>query len=187
MERMASSTGSVRLLCGIGECQPSIFNLQCFGFDDFGVGLNGGSLASPTIRILVVDDLEAWRQRIRSMLQTRPELCVVAEAADGLEAVQKAQELKPDLILLDIGLPNLDGLEAAKRIHQVAPDARIVFLTQNRDKDVVQAALRNGARGYVLKTDAGSELLTAVAGVLGGDDFVSSGIKGGDSGETEDT
>ena len=91
------------------------------------------------------------------------------------------------MILLDIGLPSLDGLEAANRIHQVAPDARIIFLTQNRDKDVVQAALRNGARGYVLKTDAESELLTAVAGVLGGDNFVSSGIKRDDSGETENT
>src|ERR1700758_1634862 len=72
-------------------CDPVVFGIQQ-PFDDFGVGLNGGSLASPTIRILVVDDLEAWRQRIRSMLQTRPELCVVAEAADGLEAIQKAQE-----------------------------------------------------------------------------------------------
>ena len=120
------------------------------------------------------------------MLQTRPELCVVAEAADGLGAVQKAQELKPDLILLDIGLPNLDGLEAAKQILQVAPDAAIIFLTANRDKDIVQAASRTGARGYVLKTDAGKELLTAVAGVLGGDDFVSSGIEGSDSGDAED-
>lgn len=121
------------------------------------------------------------------MLQTRPELRVVAEVGDGLEAVQKAQELKPDLILLDIGLPNLDGLEAANRIRQVAPDAAIIFLTQNSDKDIVRAALSTGARGYILKTDAGSELLNAVAVVLEGDDFVSSGITEGDSGEAEDT
>jgi DNA-binding NarL/FixJ family response regulator len=121
------------------------------------------------------------------MLQTRPELRVVAEVGDGLEAVQRAKELQPDLIVLDIGLPNLDGLEAANRIRQVAPDAAVIFLTQNRDKDVVRAALGTGARGYVLKADAGRELLTAVAGVLGGDDFVSSGIEGGDSGETENT
>ena len=120
------------------------------------------------------------------MLQTRPELRVVAEVGDGLEAVQKAQELKPDLILLDIGLPTLNGLEAADRIRQVAPDARIIFLTQNNDRDVVRAALRAGARGYVLKADAGNELFSAVEGVLGGDDFVSRGIKLGDSGETED-
>jgi DNA-binding NarL/FixJ family response regulator len=120
------------------------------------------------------------------MLQTRPELCVVAEAGDGLEAVQKAKELQPDLIVLDIGLPNLDGLEAATRMHQVAPDAAIIFLTQISDKDVVKAALDAGARGYVLKTEAGRELLTAVGAVLGGDDFVSSGIKWSNSGEAED-
>ena len=81
---------------------------------------------------------------------------------------EKAQELKPDIILLDIGLPNLNGLEAANRIRQVAPDAAIIFLTQNSDKEIIRAALNTGARAYVLKTDAGTELLRAVAGVLGG-------------------
>ena len=109
--------------------------------------------------------------------ETRPELRVVAEVGDGLEAVQKAQELKPDLILLDIGLPTLNGLEAADRLGQVAPDARIIFLIQNSDRDVVRAVLRAGARGYVLKADAGSELFSAVEAVIGGDDFVSTGIK----------
>jgi two-component system nitrate/nitrite response regulator NarL len=104
-----------------------------------------------------------------------------------LEAVQKAEELQPDLILLDIGLPNLNGLEVANRVRQVAPDSPIIFLTQNNDKTTVRAALNSGARGYVLKTDAGSELLTAVARVLEGDNFVSSGIKWGDSGENENT
>jgi DNA-binding NarL/FixJ family response regulator len=139
-----------------------------------------------SVRILVVDDFEPWRRQVCSILQTRAELRVVAEAADGLEAVQKAQELKPDLILLDIGLPNLNGLEAANRIREVAPGSAIIFLTQNRDKDMVRAAWSTGAQGYILKIDAGSELIAAVSGVLEGDDFVSSGIKGGDSGETED-
>jgi DNA-binding NarL/FixJ family response regulator len=140
-----------------------------------------------SFRIFVVDDYEPWRRHVCSMLQTQPELNVVAEIADGLEAVQQAQELKPDLILLDIGLPNLNGIEAAKRIHQVTPGVKIIFLTQVSDKDVVRAALSTGAQGYVLKIDAGSELFTAVAGVLGGDDFVSSGMRGEDSGETDDT
>jgi DNA-binding NarL/FixJ family response regulator len=126
------------------------------------------------MRILVVDDFEPWRQQICSMLQTRPKLRVVAEVGDELEAVQRAQELRPD-VMLDIGLPNPDGVETAKRICQTAPDAWIIFATQNGDKDIVRAALRTGAKGYLLKTDAESELLTAVAGVLGGDDFVSSG------------
>ena len=140
-----------------------------------------------SVRILVVDDYESWRKQVCSILQTQPELRVVAEVADGLAAVQKAQELQPDLILLDIGLPNLNGLEAAKRICQVAPEAAIIFLTQYSDKDTVGAALGTGAQGYVLKIDAGSELLPAIAGVLGGDDFVSSGIQRGDSDETANT
>jgi DNA-binding NarL/FixJ family response regulator len=143
--------------------------------------------AETPVRILLVDDFEPWRQQVCCMLQARPQLRVVAGAVDGLEAVQKAGELKPDLILLDIALPSLNGIEAANRIRQVAPDARIIFLTLNRDKDVVRAALSTGAQGYVLKTDAGSELLTAVAGVLGGSDFVSRGIKEDDSGETKNT
>ena len=121
---------------------------------------------TPSIRILVVDDFEQWRQQVRSILETRPELCVIAEVADGLKAVQEAKELKPDLILLDIGLPNLDGLEAASRIRQVAPDAAIIFLTQNSDEETVQAAFRTGAQGYVLKAKASSELLPAIEQVL---------------------
>ena len=87
-------------------------------------------------RILLVDDHAPWRQQVHSILRKQPELSIVAEVADGLKAVQKAQELQPDLILLDIGLPNLNGLEAAKAIRQVAPKARIVFLTQNNDIDI---------------------------------------------------
>jgi len=123
-------------------------------------------LGTALIRILVVDDFEQWRQQIRSIIETRSELHVIAEAADGLEAVQKAQELKPDLILLDIGLPNLNGLQAANRIHQVAPDAAIIFLTQNSDEELVQAALRCGAQGYVLKGKGASELLPAIEQAL---------------------
>jgi two-component system NarL family response regulator len=135
----------------------------------------GNPLSS--VRVLVVDDFDPWRQQVCSMLQMRAELRVVAEVGDGLEAVQKAEELKPGLILLDIGLPNQTGLEAANRIRQVAHDAAIIFLTQNSDKDVIQAALSTGAQGYVLKTDAGSELFTAIGAVLAGDDFVSSGCE----------
>jgi len=137
--------------------------------------------------MLVVEDFEPWRQQVCSILQTRPEFCVVAEVADGLEAVRKAKELQPDLILLDIGLPTLDGVEAAKRIRQVAPDAGIIFVTQNNDRDLVRAALSTGAQGYVLKADAGSELLPAITRVLGGDGYVSHGIRWGKSGENEKT
>jgi len=141
----------------------------------------------PLIRVLLVDDFAPWRREVCSLLKGQTELQIFGEVGDGFEAVQKAQELKPDLILLDIGLPNLDGLEAARRIRRVAPDTKIVFLTQNNDKDVVRAALSTGAQGYVLKADAGAELLTAVARILGGGDFVSSGIEVDESSDPADT
>ena len=111
------------------------------------------------------------------MLEARPEFQIVGEASDGLEAVQRAQELKPDLILLDISLPNLNGIEAETRLSQLVPSARVLFLTQNKDAYLARAALSNGAQGYVLKTDAGRELFPAIKAVLRGGTFVSSGIK----------
>ena len=111
------------------------------------------------------------------MLQARREWEVISEASDGLEAVQIAQNLKPDIILLDIGLPKLNGIEAAKRIRQVSPNSKIIFLSQNNDLDIVRAAL-TGVGGYVRKTDAKRELLSAVDAVLRGKQFVSSSLKG---------
>ena len=130
-----------------------------------------------SIRILIADDYADWRRRVRLLLQARPEWQVVAETSDGLEAVQKVEELKPDLILLDIGLPKLNGIEAAGRIRQLSPNSRIVFLTQYNDRDVVRAALSTGALGVVHKTDAGGELLAVVDAVLRGKQFVSSSLK----------
>ena len=130
------------------------------------------------IRVLVVDDFENWRRQVHSLLQARPEWQVIAEASDGSEAVQKAEDLKPDLILLDIGLPKLSGIEAARRIRHVSPSSKIVFLSQNSDLEFVRVALSTGALGYVQKIDAGRELLPAVAAVLQGKKFVSSSLKG---------
>jgi DNA-binding NarL/FixJ family response regulator len=129
--------------------------------------------SSAVIRILVVDDFEPFRRFLCETLQARPELQVVGEASDGLQAVQKAEELQPDLILLDIGLPKLNGIEAAHRISELVPSATILFISQNNDTDLVAAALSNGAKGYVLKQNANRELLPAVATVLQGDHFVS--------------
>ena len=102
---------------------------------------------------------------------------VIGEASDGLEAVQKAEELKPDLILLDIGLPTLNGIQACQRISIVAPQAKIVFVTQENDADVAREILGNSPRAYVLKLDANSDLLHAVGAVLDGKQFVSTGLK----------
>jgi DNA-binding NarL/FixJ family response regulator len=148
-------------------------------FGDFGVQIGGDRLGTLSVRVLMVDDFEPYRCLVASVLRKEPELQILCEVSDGLEAVQKAKELQPDLILLDIELPNLNGIEALSRIRQVSPNAKIIFLTQNSDKEVVAAAWITGAHGYVLKTDAGSELLTAVAAVLRGDEFISSGIKRG--------
>jgi DNA-binding NarL/FixJ family response regulator len=137
-----------------------------------------------SIRILVTDDYADWRRQVRSVLQARPEWQVIAEASDGLEAVQKAQGVKPDLILLDIGLPKLNGIEAARRIQQLSPSSKIIFLSQNNDLDIVRAALSTGARGYVRKTDVKKELIPAMDAVLRGKQFVSSSIKGYEFTET---
>ena len=128
------------------------------------------------VRVLVVDDYEPFRRFVCSTLQKRPELQVIGEASDGLEAVQKAEELKPDLILLDIGLPTLDGIDASRRISMVVPGAKILVVTQNNDADVARAVLSDGASGYVLKLDANRELLRAVEVVLHGGQFVSTGV-----------
>ena len=126
-----------------------------------------------SIRILLVDDFKDWLRQVRLLLKPRPECQVIAEASDGLEAVQKAEDLKPDLILLDIALPKLNGIEAARRIRQRSPSSKIIFLSQNSDLNVVRAALGTGALGYVRKTDAGHELLPAVDAVLGDKQFFS--------------
>jgi DNA-binding NarL/FixJ family response regulator len=128
--------------------------------------------ARQPFRVLVVDDFEPWRHFVSSLILMKPELQVVGEASDGLEAVQKAVELKPDLILLDIGLPTLSGIEAARQIRKLAPESKIIFLSQESSAEIVQEALSLGAWGYVVKTVAESELLTAVETVISGKKFV---------------
>jgi len=130
--------------------------------------------------ILVVDDYEPWRRFVSTTLQKQPKLQVIGEALDGLEAVQKAQQLQPDLILLDIGLPTLNGIEAARRIREVSPKSKILFLSENRTWDIAEEALRTGAGGYVVKSDAAGELLPAVEAVLKGKRFVSASLAGND-------
>ncbi len=107
------------------------------------------------------------------------ELQVIGEVSDGLEAVQKCVELQPDLILLDIGLPSLNGIKAARQIRKLVPESKVIFLTQESSADVVQEALSLGARGYVVKIKAASELLAAVEAVLVGKTFVGSTIGNG--------
>jgi DNA-binding NarL/FixJ family response regulator len=127
-------------------------------------------------RILVVDDLEPWRRFVSSALEKQPDLHVISGVSDGLDAVQKAEELQPDLIVLDIGLPKLNGIEAARRIRQTVPNPRILFVSQESSPEVAKEALRLGAWGYVIKSHAGSELLAAVEAVIHGKRFVSASL-----------
>jgi DNA-binding NarL/FixJ family response regulator len=125
------------------------------------------------VRILVVDDFADWRRWVIEKLRENRSLQVVGVASDGLEAVLKAEKLQPDLILLDIGLPKLDGIEAARHIRKIAPGSKIVFLTQEIDRDVARTALDAGGHGYVVKSDADGELFAAVEAVILGKKFVS--------------
>jgi DNA-binding NarL/FixJ family response regulator len=125
------------------------------------------------IRVLVVEDFLPFRKFICSILEKGSELQVIHEVSDGMEAVQKAEELKPDLILLDIGLPKLNGIEAARQIRKLSPQSKIIFVSQESSADMVQAALSSGALGYVVKTRAGTDLLAAIEAAILGKQFIS--------------
>jgi DNA-binding NarL/FixJ family response regulator len=131
----------------------------------------------PRTRILVADDFEPWRSFVRQVLARCKSFEVIGEATSGAEAVQKAEELQPDLILLDISMPELNGIEAARRIRAIVPESKILFLTLLRSSDIAREALDAGAQGYVIKTDAESELLPAIEAVLQGKQFISSRLE----------
>ncbi len=124
----------------------------------------------------MVEDFAPFRQLTCSTLAERPDLQVIGEASDGQEAVEKAEKLQPDLILLDIGLPTLNGIEAARRICKLAPNSRIIFLTQESSVELVREAFNSGARGYVLKARVETELEAAIRAVLRGKKFISEGL-----------
>jgi DNA-binding NarL/FixJ family response regulator len=128
------------------------------------------------VSILIVDDHPAWRRVVVSMLISRPDLRVVGEAADGFEALRKAEELQPQLILLDMGLPGISGIDVANRIREDSGKSKIIFLSHNNDPVVIRTAISSGGMGYVLKFDAAKQLLSAVTAVLQGHPFVSSGV-----------
>jgi DNA-binding NarL/FixJ family response regulator len=133
-------------------------------------------LEMSSMRVLVAEDFAPFGEFIRSTLGERPDVLVICEVTDGLEAVQKAELLEPDLVLLDIGLPTLNGIEAARQIRKLAPEAKIIFLSQESSGEVVLEALNVGAWGYVVKTRTATDLLGAVAAVLEGRQFVSFGL-----------
>jgi DNA-binding NarL/FixJ family response regulator len=128
------------------------------------------------VRVLLVDDVESWQTFVHTHLYKEPNLRVIGVVADGLAAVQKAYELRPDLILLDISLPKLNGIEAARVIREVSPESIILFLSGESDLDVVRDALSSGGLGYVSKLDAARDLIAGIESVLLGKRFVSSSL-----------
>jgi DNA-binding NarL/FixJ family response regulator len=114
------------------------------------------------LRILIADDHEVARRGIRSLLEGHPGWEVCGEAADGREAVSAANKLKPDLVLLDIGMPSLNGLDATRQILAAMPETGVLILTMHDSEQVVREVLAAGARGFLLKSDAGRDLVAAV-------------------------
>jgi DNA-binding NarL/FixJ family response regulator len=143
--------------------------------------------ARPAVRILLVEDHEPFRRYVFSTLEQRADFQVIGQASDGLEAIQKAQALQPDLILLDVGLPKVNGFEAARQVRRLAPLAKILFISQEFSFDMVEAALRLGASGYVHKLRVQSDFSPAIESVLRGKYFVSGVMRGAFGEVTTDT
>ena len=124
-------------------------------------------------RVMIVDDYELWRRHVDAALRRSRKWQLVGEASDGREAVERARLLRPDLILLDIGLPGEDGIQTATRLLAEDPGLKILFLSEHQSPELVHAALATGARGYVVKSNAGRELVPAMSAIVDGRQFIS--------------
>jgi DNA-binding NarL/FixJ family response regulator len=128
---------------------------------------------APPIRVLVVDDHALFRHGLISVLRTAPDLVVVGEARDGLEAIEQAAELQPDVVLMDVRMPTVNGIEAARRIRAAQPTVRILMLSESEDDEDLYGAVRAGATGYLLKEVAIDEIADAIRAVASGQALVS--------------
>ncbi len=130
------------------------------------------------VRVLLADDHSLFREGLAGIIASQPDLEVVGEANDGLEAFVKAQELKPDLILMDVQMPSMDGLEATRQIKEALPETRIVVLTVRDDDEKLFEALKYGAQGYLLKEIRSQEMLSMLRGAMQGEAALSPSLAG---------
>jgi len=125
------------------------------------------------IKILLADDHTVLSDGLRVLIESQADMCVVAVATDGRQAVQLAQELRPDLVLVDVSMPGLNGIEAARQIHASCPEVRTLMLSMHADMEYVHRSTQAGAQGYILKESAGAEVLQAIRAVLVGKTYFS--------------
>src|SRR5690349_19282501 len=167
-----SSTVSLKIFI---QVKPIHFQKGARGLPPHDCGRHASS--SMPLRILIVDDFEKFRRYLCSALVQDRRFEIVGQACDGMEAVQKAAELKPDLVLLDVGLPKLNGVQVARQVRKVAHPAKILLISQEFSFDVVKAALRSGALGYIQKLNVARELLPGIEAVLAERYFVRGTVK----------
>lgn len=134
--------------------------------------------SSPRTRVLLADDHTLFREGLQMIINSQPDMEVIGEASDGLEAVVKTLELKPELVLMDIQMPGCDGLEAARQIKKDLPTTIVVMLTVRSDDEKLFLAIKNGAQGYLLKNMHSSELLELLRKAIAGDPAISPGLAG---------
>ena len=129
------------------------------------------------VRILMAEDTDLWREFVSTMLRNEPSFEIICEVLDGRKAIQMAERLQPTITLLDVGLPQINGIDAAGQIRNLAPKTRIVFLSEQRDVESIQAALDAGC-AYVLKSDAAKDLVAAIHSAIVGEAFISRQLAG---------
>ncbi len=175
--RLVGGTLSVRSSKGAGTCLTAHIRLGQ-PENDATTTISSVLQKFAPIRTLLVEDFEPFQRFVKRISERQPAFQLLSIVSDGLEAVNKAEELKPDIVLLDIGIPTLDGFEVARRLRDVSPDSKIIFLTQEMSLDYMRKAFDVGGRGYVVKNDAARELLLAISTVLRGERFVGSRLAG---------
>ena len=148
-----------------------------------GVTERGMQFETAAVRVLVVDDFQGWRNYVSLMLRQSSQFSVIAEGGDGEEAVRRAKETQPDLVLLDLALPKLNGIAALREIREVSPKSKVLLMSVEQSSEVVDEALRSGASGYLVKNCLANDLLLAFESILQNKRFVSRMVNGGGSGE----